>query len=113
MKTKTNLNYFAGPYLIEQSKIHSNTVDLNDKLILIKEEADKNDKTKAVGKLRQIVSETYKDKSTALFMMKRMQEINKNFYNTLELDNELNAIESNGTSQLVDLITLHGFNYGN
>ena len=42
-----------------------------------------------------------------------MQEINKDFYESLKLEKEVEAIESNGKSQLVDLITLHGFNYGN
>ncbi len=107
LKTNSGLSFYAGPYNSENLK------ELNRKLATIKNESVENDKTKAVGKLRQIVSETYKDKSTAIFMLKRMQEINKDFYESLKLEKELESIESNGTSQLVDLITLHGFNYGN
>ena len=107
LKTKSGLSFYAGPYNLE------NLNELNRKLATIKKESVENDKTKAVGKLRQIVSETYKDKSTAIFMLKRMKEINEDFYKSLKLEKELEEIESNGKSQLVDLITLHGFNYGN
>ena len=107
LKTKSGLSFYAGPYNSENLK------ELNRKLATIKKESVENDKKKAVGKLRQIVSETYKDKSTAIFMLKRMKEINEDFYKSLKLEKELEEIESNGKSQLVDLITLHGFNYGN
>jgi hypothetical protein len=107
LTTDTELSYYAGPYLLEEAD------NLSKKLNIIKEEADKNDKSKAVGKLRQIVSETYKDKSTAIFMMKRMAEVNSDFYEDLKLETELSAIENNTQSQLIDLITLHSFNYGN
>lgn len=114
LKTGSGLSYFYGPYLLEEADLLSN------KLNEISKEANKNDKSKAVGKLRQIVSETYKDKSTAVFMMKRMKEVNDKFYNTLILENELQAIENsalpqenNTKSQLLDLITLHSLNYGN
>jgi hypothetical protein len=107
LTTDAGLIYYAGPYLLNEAE------KLSSKLNTIKEEADKNDKSKAVGKLRQIVSETYKDKSTAIFMMKRMAEVNSDFYIKLELTTELEAIENNTQSQLLDLITLHSFNYGN
>lgn len=107
LQTKTGLSYYVGPYKL------SDLDNLNKKLQTLKEEADKNDKTKAVGKLRQIVSESYKDVSTSIFMMERMKEVNKEFYSDLNLSNELEAIKTNGKSQLLDLITLHSFNYGN
>ena len=107
LKTSNGLSYYAGPYLLNESN------EISEKLIIIKSEAEKNDKSKAVGKLRQIVSETYKDKSTAIFMMKRMQEVNKLFYDNLKLHKELDAINNNSKSQLLDLINLHSFNYGN
>lgn len=112
--TSYGLSYYYGPYLLEDAD------SISTKLNVIKKEADKNDKTKAVGKLRQIVSETYKDKNTALFMMQRMKEVNKDFYQELNLENELQAIqqsakpqEKNTKSLLLDLITLHSLNYGN
>lgn len=107
LQTKTGLSYYVGPYKL------SDLDNLNKKLQKLKEEADKNDKTKAVSKLRQIVSETYKDVSTSIFMMERMKEVNKEFFSDLNLSNELEAIKTNGKSQLLDLITLHSFNYGN
>jgi hypothetical protein len=68
-----------------------------------------------VGKLRQIITETYKDKSTAVFMLERMKLINSDFYDDLELDIEKEKIKihSNEKSLLLDLITLDSFNYGN
>ena len=107
LKTTTGLDYFAGPYLLDE------IIQIKDKLEIIKEEADKNDKSKATGKLRQIVSETYKDTSTAIFMMERMKEVNNDFYKKLNLDDELKAIKENTQSQLFDLLTLHSFKYGN
>lgn len=107
LQTKTGLSYYVGPYKL------SDLDNLNKKLQTLKAEADKNDKTKAVSKLRQIVSETYKDVSTSIFMMERMKEVNKELYYELNLSNELEAIKTNGKSQLLDLITLHSFNYGN
>ena len=55
--TKYGLSYYYGPYLLEDAD------NLSEKLKLVKNEAEKNDKSKAVGKLRQLVSETYKDKN--------------------------------------------------
>ncbi len=107
LKTNSGLDYYKGPYLL------SDIEHLYNKLDVIKEEANSGEKTKAVGKLRQIVSETYKDNSTAIFMMERMREVNNDFYKKLGLDKELTAIKDNGKSQLLDLITLHSFNYGN
>lgn len=108
------LDYYAGPYLLDD------ILALTKKLEVIKVEAAKSEQSKSVGKLRQIVSETYKDVSTAIFMMERMKEMNKDFYKKLELDKELKAIKENtqsqkkiSKSQLLDLITLHNFNYGN
>jgi len=107
LKTNSGLDYYNGPYVL------SALDQLNIDLKTIDAEAKKNDKTKAVGKLRQIVSESYIDKSTAVFMLKRMEEINTYFFNNLNLDNELTAIQDDKKSKLLDLITLHSFNYGN
>lgn len=104
-------NFYHGPYLLDEIK------SIQNKLSILNDEATKGDKkTKAVGKLRQIVSESYKDKSTTKFMLSRMEEINTTFYNNLDLDKELTKASDNddqkSTSPLLDLITLHGFNYG-
>jgi len=107
LKTPSGLDYYKGPYLLDD------ILALTKKLEIIKDEAAKSEHSKAVGKLRQIVSETYQDSSTAIFMMERMKEMNKDFYEKLKLDPELKAIKENTQSQLLDLITLHNFNYGN
>jgi hypothetical protein len=107
LKTDSGLDFYKGPYTLDE------VLSLNKDLTIIKEESDKNEKTKAVGKLRQIVSESYIDKSTTSFMLNRMAEINSDFYKKLNLDAELAAIEEDGKSKLLDLITLHSFNYGN
>jgi hypothetical protein len=111
LKTSEGLDYYFGPYRLPDIE------KLNQKLKTIEAEAEKNDKTKAAGKLRQIVSESYKDSSTALLMIERMKEINGPFFKELGLETELKSIKSidnkNRKSQLLDLITLHSFNYGN
>ncbi|MDO9154294.1 MAG: hypothetical protein Q7U47_11460 [Paludibacter sp.] len=107
LQTIDGLSYYVGPYLLNEADA------LSEKLIIIQNEAVKNNKSKAVGKLRKIVTETYKDKSTSIFMMKRMKEVNDQFYSDLSLENELEAIGKNTKSQLLDLITLHSFKYGN
>lgn len=102
-------DFYYGPYLLD------NVDNLKKKLGLIENEANSGDrKTKAVGKLRQIVSESYKDKSTTQFMLERMKDVNKNFFDDLQLGHELENIKSGTTSKsiLLDLITLHSFNYG-
>jgi hypothetical protein len=107
LTTPTGLDFYAGPYLM-------NEVDqLKNKLDIIYKEAESSDKSKAVGKLRQIVSEYYKDDATAFFMLERMKEINSSFYKDLQLEDEKNSAKNNKKSQLLDLITLHNFNYGN
>lgn len=102
-------DFYYGPYLLDDVD------DLKKKLDLIEEEANSGDrKTKAVGKLRQIVSESYKDKSTTQFMLERMKDVNEKFFEKLQLENELENINTGTTSKsiLLDLITLHSFNYG-
>ena len=108
LTTKDAWDFYAGPYLLEDVDL------LNKRLDILKEEVNMgNKKTKAVGKIRQIVSESYKDASTTVFMLNRMKEINNDFYEKLKLEKELDSLKRKGKSQLLDLITLHGFNYGN
>ncbi|WP_157514736.1 hypothetical protein [Mangrovimonas sp. TPBH4] len=107
LKTKEELSFYAGPYLLPEVE------QLQSKLQTLKEAAAKSDKTKVVGKLRQIVSELYKNESTANFMLERLKQINPKFYKDLDLASERKAMHENKTSQLLDLITLNGFNYGN
>ena len=110
MRAQNGINYDYGPYLLHEIKDskYANIVDLDDKLKKIKVEADKNDKSKGVSKLRQLVSASFKDTSTMQLMKDRMKTINKDFYGELKIDNELLV---NSKSILYDLIQLHGFNY--
>jgi hypothetical protein len=107
LQTDSGLDFYNGPYTLNELDA------LNKDLKIILDEANKNEKTKAVGKLRQIVSESYTDKSTTAFMLNRMKEINSDFFTKLNLDTELTVIQENGKSKLLDLITLHSFYYGN
>lgn len=103
-------DFYYGPYLLEEVKT------LRHKLSIIEEEVGNGDKkTKAVGKLRQIVSESFKDKTTTEFMLRRMKDVNGDFFKKLQLENELiSQTDDNEKTKsiLLDLITLHGFNYG-
>lgn len=107
------LDYYYGPYLFEDLD------KLNLRLGYLKEEVLKSqDTTKAIGKLRRIVSDSFKDFSVAEFNLNRMKSINEEFFKELDLEDDLNQIifigkgEQPAKSQLLDLITLHGFNYG-
>lgn len=108
LTTKEAWNFCAGPYLLKDVDV------LIERLDILQQEVNTgNKKTKAIGKLRQIISESYKDVSTTTFMMNRMKEINNDFYTKLKLENDLESLKIKGKSELLDLITLHGFNYGN
>jgi hypothetical protein len=106
LKTGNGIDYDYGPYLIHKESNFHNIEDLNHKLEILKTEANKNEKSKAVSKLRQLISASFKDKSTMQIMKDRMKSVNDQFYNNLELDNELQ-----GKSMLYDLIQLHSFKY--
>lgn len=107
-----SLNYYYGPYLLNELKA------LNSRLATLKIEADNSqDGSKAIGKLRRVVSDSYKDFSVAEFNLTRMQNVNKEFFEKLKLSQELELFKnltsgSTAKSQLQDLITLHGFRYG-
>lgn len=94
--SKVSFDY--GPYLIHPDKGESNVEMLDEKLKeLAKEATPENDKSKRVSKLRQWISELYKDKSTADFMMARMEQTEKSrgaesLYKRLDLENTLEKI---------------------
>lgn len=94
--SKVSFDY--GPYLINPDKGEPNVEMLGEKLKeLAKEATPENDKSKRVSKLRQWISELYKDKSTADFMMARMEQTEKSrgdtsLYKRLDLENTLEKI---------------------
>jgi len=106
LTTAEGRNFYYGPYTLEALN------KLDEKLDYLKEYASGKNAGKSTGKLRQVVSELYKDESTGSFMLERIKHIDKKFFNALELEDEL-KITNGHKSQLLDLITLHGFNYGN
>lgn len=96
--TISNVSFDYGPYLIRPDKGEPNVEMLDEKLKeLAKEATPENDKSKRLSKLRQWISELYKDKSTADFMMARMEQTEKSrgaesLYKRLDLENALEKI---------------------
>ena len=96
----SNVSFDYGPYLIKKNeeKPEEPTVQmLKTKLDVLEKEVERRDKSKAVSKLRQWISELYKDKTTAEFMMTRMEQTEKsrgdeNLYKSLGLENALEEI---------------------
>lgn len=106
--TISNVSFDYGPYLIHPQEGKASVDMLNTKLMELAVEADsKNDKSKAVSKLRQWISELYKDKTTANFMLDRMKVVNTDFYGKLELDKE----KQGDKTIIYDVIQLHSLKY--
>ncbi|MEA3452076.1 MAG: hypothetical protein U9Q83_09275, partial [Bacteroidota bacterium] len=104
--SKVSFDY--GPYLLEKKGDFANVGELDKLLDELKGFVTKD--SKGISKLRQWISELYKDKNKAKFMMDRIKEINKdkkenNLYKKLELEKyrNLKSIIYN------DLIQLHTF----
>ena len=113
LKTGNGIDFDYGPYLIHKDGNYPNVDDLNKKLEVLKKEAESKEKSKAVSKLRQLISASYNDKSTMKIMKDRMKSVNSEFYHQLNLDKELiqKTDDSQGKSMLYDLIQLHSFKY--
>jgi hypothetical protein len=111
-----SLDYYYGPYLLDDVE------KLQKRLGVLRKEADDaQEGSKAIGKIRRVVSDSLKDFSVALFNLQRMKTINKEFFEKLHLQDDLEKLNSlaredskqiTAKSQLLDLITLHGFRYG-
>lgn len=109
------LDYYYGPYLLK------NLEKLQSGLNVLRKEADSQDGSKAIGKIRRVVSDSFKDFSVASFNLQRMMTINPKIFKDLNLQEELEIFSRlansetgllSAKSQLLDLITLHGFRYG-
>ncbi len=96
-----DISFDYGPYFLSADNNKPTISELIDKLEIL--DAYKDDKSKGVSKLRQWISELYKDKSTADFMMKRMEVINADFYSKMKLND---AIKDNKTI-IFDVLQLH------
>ncbi|MEA5402820.1 hypothetical protein VB776_07835 [Arcicella sp. DC2W] len=104
--SKVSFDY--GPYLIHAQEGKASVDMLKNKLKVLADEADpKKDKSKAVSKLRQWISELYKDPTTANFMLDRMKVVNADFYSKLDLDNE----KQRDKTIIYDVIQLHTLKY--
>jgi hypothetical protein len=112
-KSQHGYDYNYGPYLIKDNGKDPSTSQLDIYLKILKDESKKNDKSKAVSKLRQLISESFKDKSTTEFMKQRMETINSAFYNKLDMTKNFVAMEkdSDPKSIVYDLIQLHTLKY--
>ncbi len=103
---QSNVSFDYGPYFMDKIEGFACVKELDEKLEVLQEH--KKDKSKGVSKLRQYISELYKDKSKAEFMMNRISTVNKEniaFYKDLKLEAERNK----RTMILNDLIQLHTF----
>lgn len=85
--TAEKVSFDYGPYFLKETKNLPTVKNLTGFIEVLKDQKD--DKLKGVSKLRQWVSELYKNKSTAEFMKKRMKVVNDKFYDKMELDNAI------------------------
>jgi len=97
--------FFASPYSLDNID-GQRTINELERLVAKLQEYS-NDKSKGMSKIRQWITELYKDQAKAKLMMDRIKEINTKFYNELKLEDEYDA----EPSILMDAIDLHTFNY--
>lgn len=102
----SGIDYDYGPYLIDKSDTHASIKDIKQKLELLT--GVKDDKKKSVSKLRQLITESFKNKDRMEFMKSRMLEVNKEFCKDIALERCVSG--KNGKSILLDLIQLYSFN---
>lgn len=101
-----SLSFDYGPYLLHSFNGYANIGELSQKLKIIEEFGDGEDKANGVSKLRQWAAEVFKDKSTADFMKERMRVVNNDFMEKIEKGT---PIENDGKSIIYDVIQLHSF----
>ncbi|AEI50675.1 Cas10/Cmr2 second palm domain-containing protein [Runella slithyformis] len=122
--TESSVSFDYGPYLIHAQEGKPSVEMLKKKLAVLEEEAEKRDQSRGVSKLRQWISELYKDKSTASFMLERIKQTEehrkeKSLYERLGLENALEEIEKNKDENVLpkhktiiyDVIQLHSLKY--
>ncbi len=95
-----NLSFDYGPYLIGESiNGHADIISLINKIKTIEDwNSEYKDDANGISKLRQWVTETFKDESTADFMLDRMKTVNRQFIEKIgeikELDNKTGKYKS-------------------
>lgn len=104
-----DFNY--GPYLIHSEKGFADVNEIFEKLKVVKEHGEKHDKgeSNGISKLRQWVTEVYKDKTTAEFFLERMKSVNTKFYNEMKIDDERTEDKRSGKQKSIiyDVIQLN------
>jgi len=116
--SRSKVSFDYGPYFIDDIKGMPNVKELDSKLEVLQN--FKADKSKGISKLRQYISELYKDTSKAKFMMDRVSKVNVKFYKDLNLAEEIKKTRmikdpqtgediEQKISLLNDLIQLHTF----
>ncbi len=114
MRTRTHIingiNFNYGPYFIKEISDSAYVGELDEFLGILKEKST--DKSKAVSKLRQLLSELAVDKSKTEFMLKRIQTIDRSFYDSLNLGKFSTVLAGKKAEPLIvnDLIQLHTIN---
>ena len=112
---ESDVSFDYGPYLLEKKGVFAHVRELDDLLKFLKD--NKTDKSKGISKLRQWISELYKDENKAKFMLDRIKSVNESFAEKLKLENPFikRKIKENGIDKLRnhtiynDLIQLHTF----
>ncbi len=123
----SNVSFDYGPYYIDRLNGTPCIDELNNKLQTLEKHVEL-DQSKGISKLRQWISELYKDKARADFMMERMEQVEgeKGLFKKLDLHNALEPISeqpSNPQNErasamqptqktiVYDLIQLHSLKY--
>ncbi len=104
--TGNNIDFRYGPYLIENDNHFANVGELTQKLNIIKDHGEKADKgeSNGISKLRQWVTEVFKDTTTADFFLKRMEVVNYEFFKKFDPRET-----KNDKSIVFDVIQLNSF----
>ena len=113
---QSDVRFDFGPYLLHEKTGHPHIGELDTLLKILADK--KTDKSKGISKLRQWISELYKDKSKADFMLSRMVSVNHDFAQKIGIENpyiEKMIKDENQQDELQkfsiykDLIDLHTF----
>lgn len=107
--TPNGIRFDFGPYFLDEMKGHPSIQDMQTQLKIL-ENAEKGEASASLSKLRKWVTETYRNKESAAFMMDRIKQIEEErskdgMYKSLGLDKH-----REGRSIVMELLQLHGFN---
>jgi hypothetical protein len=110
--TKANVvDYRFGPYLVHRTDTFPSSEDLLNQLSNLNSLTKANEKKISLGKLREVISKSYESKDHAIFLLKRMKQMNWGLYDDLNLDDIIVKMENNEKLPLLDLMNLYGFQY--